>query len=368
MYTMDIAPKKGNPRNSEGAFFQISSDSLLFVYSAFRGDSARDYTDADIMAIRSNDGGQTWLKPVLVTSASEYHAMNVMSVSLLSMENGDIGLFYLVRISWTDMYIVLQRSSDQGKTWSAPTKCSPRKGYYVMNNDRVVRTASGRIILPVAEHDNKIDGNGKVLFAPAQTIFFYSDDDGVSWHEAPTKLTLNVPVSHAGLQEPGVIEAEPGQLYGWARTDIGRQYEFWSYDNGIHWSEAVPSRFTSPLSPLSMKKLHHGEWMAIWNPIPPNNLTKENYATGDRSPLACAISTDQGKNWSEPILIEDDPDCGYCYTAIWEMDDCILLAYCAGSEEDFGSCLNRLRIRRLSINRNTNLEENQQHCMGIGFS
>ena len=368
MFVKDIAPKQGNPRNSEGAFYQTADGECIFVYSAFRGDSARDYTYADIMTIRSGDSGETWSAPKLVSSAEDYHAMNVMSVSLLHMENGDIGLFYLVRMNWVDMYIVLQRSSDQGKTWSTPTKCSTRKGYYVLNNDRVVRTSSGRIILPVAEHKNTVDEDGNVKFAPANTIFFFSDDDGISWREADTNLTLSIPASHSGLQEPGIVELQPGHLYGWARTDLGRQYEFFSDDDGDHWSEAVPSRFTSPLSPLSMKKLSTGELVAVWNPIPPNNISVENRATGNRTPLVCSISADYGKTWSTPMIIENDSDCGYCYTSIWEMGNCLLLAYCAGSEKDLGSCLNRLRIRKLAISRRIDRENNQQHCMGIGFS
>lgn len=345
----DIVPVRGNPRNSEGAFFLTDEKELLFIYSGFHGDSFFDHAYADIMLIRSRDGGKSWSEPETVARAADYHAMNVMSVSLLPMNNGDIGLFYLVRMDWLDMPIILQRSHDGGKTWSEPVRCSTRKSYYVINNDRAVRTSSGRIILPAADHENRIAEDGGVRFAPAKAVFFLSDDDGLTWKEADAKITLDYPVCHSGLQEPGVIETAPGRLYGWARTDLGRQYEFTSEDDGLHWTQAFPSRFTSPLSPLSMKRLRDGRFAALWNPVPHCNITVVNRATGNRTPLVCAFSDDQGKTWGDPQVIEDDPDSGYCYTAIFPMEDQLLLAYCAGSEQDMGGCLNRLRIRRLPL-------------------
>ena len=147
--------------------------------------------------------------------------------------------------------------------------------------------------------------------------------------------------------EPGVTETAPGVLYGWARTDLGRQYEFRSADGGVHWTDAVPSRFTSPLSPLSMKGLTDGRLMAVWNPVPRNNLSPDGDAADGRTPLVFALSGDGGASWSAPRVIEDDPRAGYCYTAILPLRDAVLLAYCAGTEED-GCCLNRLRIRRMA--------------------
>ena len=356
----------GNPRNSEGAFASTARGDILFAYTAFRGTWARDYTPADVKLVRSADGGATWSEAALIARADDWGAMSVMSVSLLPMKNGDLGLIYLVRMSWTNMYIVLQRSRDEGATWGPPVRCSTRPGYFVINNDRAVRMSSGRIIIPAAEHKNRVDAQGKVTFAPATTTFFYSDDDGLSWQEAKTQLSLSCAACRSGLQEPGVIELAGGEMYGWARTDLGRQYEFVSKDQGVHWSLAMPSRFTSPLSPLSMKRLRDGRLMALWNPVPHHNLSVENKATGDRTPLVCAFSRDEGKTWSAPVAVEDDPQAGYCYVAMFPVEGAVLLAYCAGTKAD-GSCLNRLRIRRLALPRDGEEDGQAVHPMGIGF-
>lgn len=366
MRCFDFPIGNGNPRNSEGSFIQLRKNEVLFAYTAFEGERARDFTRANIRMTRSMDGGASWSASREIVASADYGAMNVMSVSLLPMLNGDMGLFYLVRMDWQNMYIVMQRSSDKGRTWSEPIRCSTRTGYFVINNDRVTRLTSGRIIIPAAEHKNTYDQAEKVVFTPAITTFFFSDDDGETWEEAQDRLSLDVSACRSGLQEPGIVELTPGTLYGWARTDLGRQYEFVSEDNGLHWSQLAPSRFTSPLSPLSMKRLPDHRLMAIWNPVPHNNIRTENKATGDRTPLVYAFSEDNGATWSGPAVIEDEPDHGYCYTAMLPVDNGVLLAYCAGCAQDLGSCLNKLRIRLLPLSEESG-DASDPHCMGIGF-
>ena len=111
---LDIPPAPGNPRNSEGAFLALRDGSLLFAYSRFRGESDADHAGADIVGIRSRDGGESWSAPETLLSAQALGAMNVMSLSLLRLENGDLGLIYLNRKSWQDMRPELRRSADEG--------------------------------------------------------------------------------------------------------------------------------------------------------------------------------------------------------------------------------------------------------------
>ncbi len=348
-FYLDFPPTKGNPRNSEGGFLQPDEKTILFAYSRYSGECAHDYATADIALMRSRDGGKSWEDAGFITRCADLGAMNVMSVSLLRMGNGDIAVFYLVRISWEEMYCVLRRSADGGASWSAPVRCMPRKGYFVINNDRVTRLSSGRILIPAAEHPNWFDSQGNLHFMPSDAVFFYSDDDGVTWKESGARVSVDAPVCASGLQEPGVVELKDGTLWGWGRTDLGRQAEFRSQDGGLTWTRAQPSRFTSPCSPLSMNRLTDGRLMAVWNPVPHHNITVLNRATGNRTPLVYALSGDDGKTWSDAAVIEDDPDSGYCYTAILPLGGDVLLAYCAGSAADFDSCLSRLRIRRMEV-------------------
>lgn len=347
----DIPPTEGFPRNSEGAFLELRDGRLLFAYSRFYGETHSDTAKAGIAARYSTDEGETWSEDEWLAKPEEHEARNIMSVSLLRMRNGDIGLFYLIRYGFQDMRLHLRRSADEGKTWGPSVCCVPGAGYYVTNNDRVIRLSSGRLVIPAAYHKLK-SGDGEQWQAfdgRGITFFLLSDDDGQTWREAANYCALAAPRSKRGLLEPGVVELKNGVLWAWARTDMACQYEMFSTDGGETWSLPAPSPFTSPDSPLSMKRMPQGQLVAVWNPVP--NYATRPYPrhTAGRTPLIGAISGDEGKSWGSFFTLEQEDHAGYCYTAIhFIRDEAMLLAYCAGAAEDI-SCLSRLRIRKVRL-------------------
>ena len=119
---LDLPPAPGNPRNSEGAFLDLEDGGILLVYSHFLGASSSDAAKARLAARHSSDAGETWSADAFIATPEEDEVMNVMSVSLLRLQNGDIGLFYLLRRSWHDMRMYCRRSADEGHTWSAPVR------------------------------------------------------------------------------------------------------------------------------------------------------------------------------------------------------------------------------------------------------
>ncbi|MBI5771716.1 MAG: exo-alpha-sialidase [Verrucomicrobia bacterium] len=350
---LDLPPGPNNPRNSEGAFATLKDGKILFVYSHFVGTSSADAAKARLAFRTSADEGETWSGDTFIATPEEDQVMNVMSVSLLRHANGDLGLFYLLRRSWHDMRMVCRRSTDEGQTWSAPIVCMPAAGYYVVNNDRVLRLASGRLLIPAALHRALADRNeSSAVDWRGVAEFFLSDDDGRTWRRAPGFGTLPVAHTRSGLQEPGVIELAPGQLWAWARTDLGRQYEMFSIDNGETWSVPAPSRFTSPNSPLSLKAVPgSGRLVALWNPGAAYETRPMRRIGGDRTPLVLATGRTAAGAWSRAAILDgDDPavDAGFCYTAIHFTKDAMLLAYCAGNESD-KSRLARIRIVKVAL-------------------
>jgi len=345
--------EKKNLRNSEGAFLTLEDGTILFAYSKFKGEFQEDWAFSDISIVSSKDGGKTFQEERVILTCEEEDAVNIMSLSFLKMKNGDIGLFYLVRTTYTLLQMFLRRSSDGGKTFGERILCTPQEGFFVVNNDRVLRLKSGRILIPAASARTgweKQKDSGNLFFdSRSEVIFFCSDDDGYSWRCMEDKCSMaSVSWCTSGLQEPGVIELSPGVLWGWARTDLGRQYEMFSINNGENWTACQPSRFTGPNSPLCMKRDENGDIYAVWNPIPEYNGRKRHPSifTGGRTPLVLSISRDNGKTFSACRILEEDEDRGFCYCAIHFTPEAVLLAYCAGGSED-GSCLARTRIRRI---------------------
>ena len=351
---LELAPGPGNPRNSEGAFLDLKDGTILFVYSRFVGTSFSDEAKARLAARRSGDGGETWSGDTVIETPEENEVMNVMSVSLLRFGNGDVGLFYLLRRSWHDMRMWCRRSTDEGWTWGTAVTCMPAAGYYVVNNDRVVRLASGRLVIPAALHPSLADRNAAAAVDwRGVAEFFLSDDDGRTWRMAKGYGTLPVAHTRSGLQEPGVVELRSGVLWAWARTDLGRQYEFFSHDHGETWSVPAPSRFTSPNSPLSMKTIPGTDrLLAVWNPGPSYETRPLKPIGGDRTPLVIATGPMPTGGWSRASLVDGVTvqDEGYCYTAIHFTKDAVLLAYCAGGERDQNR-LARLRMKKLPLAR-----------------
>lgn len=348
---LDLPPSPGNPRNSEGSFIRLTDGRTLFMYSHFtRG--MQDDADAALWSLTLDAQGG-FSRPREVIPSGENGARNLMSLSLLRMRDGSIGLFYLRRIGQTLLEMVLRRSPDEGETWLKPTPVTPRPGFFVVNNDRVTRLENGDILIPAAEHKKALRPDGSVFFdARAEAVFFRSRDDGATFEELPGKGAAPYPsVCASGLQEPGVMELD-GRLWAWARTDLGRQWEMFSMDSGVTWTPPAPSRFTSPLSPMSVLRLKNGRLLAVYNPIPLYNgrsPTEGGVWTGGRTPLSARISRDEGATWSAPVALETESNHGYCYTAMMEeAPGQVLLAYCAGGPGD-GSCLARLRIARLTI-------------------
>lgn len=344
-----IPPLPGNPRNSEGDFLRLNDGRILFAYSRYHGNSNDDGADCDIVGIISDDNGDSFdNRQIFLSRASDFNTNNAMSVSLLRMKNGDLGLFHIVKHGHTDS-VWLLRSKNEGNTFYQKIHVLPIcDGYYVLNNCRILRTESGRLIAPVSKHRSGLTENGSPHWDGwAEVLFYYSDDDGFSWSEAPDRIVPPFTRSRSGLQEPGVIELPSGSLYAYARTDKYCQYESFSYDNGLHWTVAQPSCFSSPTSPLKIAKSpYSGIYYAVWNPIPYYNGRIVDGS--DRTPLVIAQSTD-GVSFSEPLILENEPGRGYCYPAIFFADEkTILLSYCSGSKSE-GGCLNRTTIRKIEL-------------------
>lgn len=336
-----------NPRNSEGAFVTLAGGRILFVYTRYRGTSWEDHAPAELASRYSDDGGRTWSKRDRIEVKNEGKC-NVMSVSLLRLADGRVGLFYLRKDGVDDCRLWMRASGDEGRSWSRPRVCMAQRGYFVVNNDRVIQLKGGRLVVPAADHRTRMGRDGKATYdMRAIATCFLSDDAGATWFEAADWWALPVR-NGSGLQEPGVVELKGGRLWMYCRTDTGRQWELFSRDRGETWGEPAASRFRSPTSPLSVKRIGAtGDLLAVWNDHSPRWKMRRRPASWGRTPLATAISSNEGRTWRKAKLIERKADHGYCYTAIHPTDDAVLLAYCCGGGKK--GVLQDLCIRRATI-------------------
>lgn len=334
---LKLDPSASNPRNSEGSFVTLKDGKILFVYSHYTSGNGGDHDPAHLASRISADGGKTWTQQDARVLDNE-GGMNVMSVSLLRLKNGEIALFYLRKNTVQDCIPYVRFSKDEAKTWSEPVKCiTDKEGYFVLNNDRVIQLKSGRLLMAVALHKNtKTQFSGK-----GHLYSYYSDDNGRTWRssseaEAPSEIVT---------QEPGVVELKNGDVMMFIRATSGKQFVSYSKDKGATWSYAKPYNLKSPLSPASIERIPStGDLFAIWN----NNDGSDPKIKDKRTPLTVAISKDDGKTWQKLKNIEIDPDGWYCYMGIHFNKKNVLLSYCAGSQKA-KSYLNVTDVALLSL-------------------
>jgi len=343
---LQLSPENNNNhQNSEGDFITLKNGRILFIYSHFIKDLSPNqsvYYQGYLAGRFSDDSGKTWSNDdfIVVENDAKIH---LYGCSLLRLQNGNIAIFYLRKNSYQDCLPIMRISTDEANTWSSPKTCiTDQKGYYVLNNGRVIQLKNGRILMAVALHATP---EGEKFNQKAKLFSYYSDDNGLTWNRSSEVQNPSDVIS----QEPGVIELKDGTIMMFCRTDRDFQYLSWSKDKGQTWSPLVASNLPSPLSPASIARIPStGDLLVVWN----NNDGSNPQIKGKRTPLTVAVSKNEGKNWQHITDIETDPNGWYCYTSIHFTKKDVLLAYCSGS--------NHLKESSISLIRQKDLYKNRQ--------
>lgn len=323
---LELPASKGNPRNGEGDFLLLDDGRILFVYTEYTGDSMSDHAPAHIVGRFSADDGESWSAPFEIVGHEG--RQNVMSVSLLRLDEKRIAIFFLMKNSASDCMPVMKISCDGGRTWGSTRECLPglEPSYCVLNNSRVVRQKSGRILLPLSNH-------GDIALPDWQYSGLscaYSDDNGETWTKGAEYRPLDKNGKPVMVQEPGVIELNDGRVYMYARTDRGCQWECYSSDGGETWNDFGPAPIPGPRGPATIIRLSAGELLLVWNDHsdhPEYMKAGPDWLIGMRTPLTLAISRDEGRTWTDRKNLETDPDGFYCYFGVVEVRDGILISY-----------------------------------------
>jgi len=343
----EIPPTKiNNPRNSEGAFIRAKNGDILFAYSRYNGTSHHDNASCDIALLRSTDEGESWKYEKIIAYAKDFGVENLMSVSAIVHDDASLSFYFMIKEN--------NKTSSLGKCTSKDginfnsedaVRCKflAKSGYYVINNDRLLKLSDGRILAPAAYYPD-IETS-----TPAVATCIVSNDDGDSFEDGNFYLesayTINAPY---GLQEPGITETDNG-LYMWFRTNYGCQYE--SRTNGLNFdfTTPLPSIFSSPRSPMQIKRCD-GVFYAIYNPIPNYNGRVIFPGTAGRSPIVIQKSVDGVKYGPVNIIESSEASRGYCYPSIFKTNDgCLLIAYCRGDELIDGDILDNTGILKIKI-------------------
>jgi len=255
-------------------------------------------------ALVSSDDGKTWESRALFTEPDRFECRNERA--LLRTRGGTVLLAFLnekERSSNRDrktgaileghqLPVYVTRSLDEGKTWQPPQKIQDGWCGAIRS---MIQLKSGRVVL----------GSQQAVYPPLRhvTMTYASDDDGKTWKKSNI-IDLGKYGgfgSHGGGIEATLAELTDGRLWMLLRTYRGVFSESFSSDGGLKWEESKPSEIAASGSPGQLARLQSGRIMLLWN-----RFRDPAKRIGRRDQLSMAFSTDDGKTWSEPVVVASD--------------------------------------------------------------
>ena len=294
--------------------------------TSFQG-SRGQFTDPVIL--KSRDGGRKWGEPTpmglpwpidgfMSDGGTSVFRTRSGKVLFISHRNGP-----KYRAQGSHGLAAISESTDDGQTWSPARLLTdePEEIQYLMNQ-RLIQLDNGRLVLPTCARDPRIpiDKFGEGAH-PTVGLCYLSDDDGCTWRRSRGQVQQ---MTDRGVQEPVVGEYAPNRLVMIYRSGLGCHQASFSDDGGETWSAPEDTTLTAACSPLTMTKLTDGQLFLVYNHATP--LFKECYYP--RNPLVYAASRD-GRTWSEPVLIDDQPGQQLIYPSITPTAEGLLVVYCA---------------------------------------
>ena len=283
-----VAPLVPHKRYGAPALVELKDGRILLAYDEWTilGET-NDFSDTLVKARYSEDGGRTWGRP-FVLQENFSRMGRIGNPNLFRLQSGGIGFVYSELNSHTDKVYFFKTSTDEAETWSSPVQVTGEPAYYVMNNHRVIQHSSGRLLAPFCfvPDISKRQDYSFIGFC------YYSDDDGATWHRGKKVELPRYPV---GIQEPGLVELKDGSVLMIIRNAHERVYRSVSRDRGVSWSDPEPmEQLVAPVAPATIMRVPRtGDLAIVWN-----------YSPKVRTPLAIAVSKDEGGTWENIKYLE----------------------------------------------------------------
>lgn len=276
---------------------------------------------------KSWDDGKTWSSSISVFPGIRYDEPG--SYRLLRTRNNAIVMVYLdfttYDFNWDErlgepkddcrLELWAARSLDDGNSWTDKQRLLDG---YNANFFGFIQTGGGRLVATV-EH---LIGNPGRLVACS----LISDDEGRTWQRS-NLIDFGGHGHHDGAMEPTVAELGDGRLLMLIRTTLDRFWQALSEDGGRYWRIVQPSQIDASNSPGYLLRLKSNRLALIWNRLNPEGQVwkrtepspaHERSASWHREELSIAISEDDGRSWTKPIVIARQKGGQLSYPYIFE--------------------------------------------------
>lgn len=271
------------------------------------------------MSCISMDEGKTWKKYSIFADSSRFD-IRIERV-LLKTSSGAIILAFAnnkERANWnwdTDIadspgatiptYAI--RSLDGGKTWQDLQKLHDE---WTGANRDIIETKDGNIIFTSMMMRHK-PGHHTVLTYTSKT-------NGFNWIRSNV-IDLGGVGHHSGVTESTIEQLQDGRIWMLMRTNWGVFWEAYSENEGLDWKYIKPTSIDASSAPGLLTRLESGRLLLVWNRKYPEGKSEYPLSGGDgissevahsnhREELSIMFSEDDGKSWSQPIVIAKATD------------------------------------------------------------
>ncbi len=281
-----------NECNHHGSTVAVLEDgSVAAVW--FHGEHEKSRDSWNVWS-KLEPGAESWTQPVVIFDEPGKAEGNA---ALWVRRDGTLAVMFVTifgRDWWDDSRIRMLQSEDGGETWSDPIML--REEYCWMVRHRPIRLSGGRMILPLYDECWSLP------------VFMYSDDEfGTFWEQ---EVDTQYQIDHSLKSQPALIQREDGSVAAIMRdgSSTRRVFRMTSDDRGQTWSLPKPTQLPNSDTSVDWVRLLDGHVVAIFNNSP-----------DQRFPLAAALSTDEGENFTAVRHLNQECSqggCSYSYPSI----------------------------------------------------
>ncbi len=290
-------------------------------YGGGRGEGPFNY----VILATSGNQGKTWTDPVLVIDPPD--RVRAFDSALWCDPSGRLWLFWSQAWSLHDgcagvWAIVTDNPNAESATWSAPRRLCDG---VLLNKPLVL--ANGEWHFPVSlkpsellAHEERmlapgLRSNLRGILAPEEIASIDERQGAYTYVSTDRGKTLTarghakVPLNECNHNEHILVERNDGQLWMLLRTEYGIG-ESTSPDLGKTWSPVTRSNIPHIRSRFFISRLPSGNLLLVRHNPPGLAKAIDGTPVGRRSHLIAQISKDDGKLWSEGLMLEEGT-CSY---------------------------------------------------------